>query len=239
MIRLRTIQEVIRGMSPDEVERVYFFQHPVKYDELGEDLEDKTVGELRKRRSELFRGFVESLLALTPKPLDGKQGILFLTKTDRRDERYELCLIYQDELLSSDSPDHERVESYAFELTPRETAMSFLVADNKLTQDHLTTVVIEFLWEISFFGYDEESVRKEAEKLKKSIEEARTDKGRPADDFFEEMREKHGWPKEEVYPREKELKNAICEADMEYYDYCRGIELTRIKEYLLKEGDKA
>lgn len=236
---MKTIQEVIRGMNPDVIERAYFFQHPVKYDELRENLNDKTVGELRKMRSELFRGFVESLLSLTPKPLDGKQEILFLTKTDRRDERYELCLIHQDELLSANLPGHECVESYAFELTPREEAMSFLVADNKLTQDHLTTVVIEFLWEISFFGYDEESVRKEAEELKKSLEEAETHKGRPADEFFEEMREKYGWPKEEVYSREKELKDAIYEADRAYYDYCRGIELTRIKEHLLKEGGKA
>ena len=236
---MKTIQEVIRGMNPDEIERAYFFRHPVKYDELREDLSDKTVWDLRKRRRERFLGFVDSLMSITPKPFDGKQGILFLTKTDRKDERFDLCLIQQDELLTADVLDHENVPSYAYEITPREDAMSYLVADNKLTQAHLMTVVIEFLWEISFFGYDEEDVRKEAEELRKSIEEAETLEAQPVDDFFEEMEKECGWTKEEVYPREKELKNAICAANTAYYDYCREIELVRIKEYLLKEGDKA
>ena len=233
---MKMIQQIIRGIEPDKIENEYFFQYPLKLSEMGKELDGKTVKELKERQHGFFKGFISSLLSITPKSKDGKQCILFLTKTYNKEERFDLCLVYADELLAATSLDHESVPSYSYMLTPREDAMAFLVADNKLTQDHLMTVVTRFLWEISFFGYNEEDVRKKAEELKKSMDETETLEARPAEEVFEELHEGKDWPRDEIYPREKEFEGALSGAMWKYYDYCRGMELARIKESLLEEG---
>ena len=56
---------------------------------------------------------------------------------------------------------------------------------------------------------------------------------------YKEIDEEFGVSNIERYPNEEELQSKYNEAGRAYLDYCRGIELERIKECLLKEGAKA
>ena len=155
---MKTIQEVIRGMDPEEIEKAYFHDYPDSLSDLGLDFDDLTVREAKKQLSVQFQDFLQSLLKITLKPDYSHRGILFLSKMmgDCGLAEEDLFLVHADEVLNAEKLDKTNVPSYAFELTPRSEAMSFLVADNKLTQDWLMTVVTKFLYEMSFFGYDED-----------------------------------------------------------------------------------
>ena len=237
---MKTIQEVIREMDAEKIESTYFYEHDSKIWELPPDKYDGvTLREYKNQRSKHFYKFLRSLFDIEPKPEEGRDNILFLAKTLDEEDDLAIHLAYSDEILKAESCDYEHFSTYDFSLTPRNEAMAFLVAYNKLTQDNIMKLVVEFLWEISFYGYDEEDVRREAEELDRRLKSFKEhpEKGRPADEVFEEFRVKHGLPREEIYPREDELRDKKSSAVMEYNQYCRSVELERIKEYL--EGDQA
>ena len=224
---MKTIQEIIREMYPEQIVKAYCREYPIEIDGLDEIPDDITVGELKERRIKELKEFIQSLLEVEPKPYDGRQSILFLSKGIDGIEKNLIC-VYADEVLKADSFDRETVPSYAFYYSDREDVMSFLVADNKLTQDDLMNLVIKFLREVSFFGYDEKGLKKAQNKLNKALKEI--DEGH----FIskEEMDEEFGAFEIERYPEEEELQSRHIEAERAYIDYCRGIELKLIKERL-------
>ena len=232
---MKTIQEVIRELDTEKIENAYFYEHDPKIWELSPDkYDDMTFREYKVRRSTHFQEFLQSLLDIEPKPEEGRNNILFLSKNLDGEDDLSIHLAYSDEILKAESFDYDSFNTYDFSLAPRNEAMSFLVSDNKLTQDNLMKLVVEFLWEISFYGYDEEDVKREAEELDrrfKSFEE-HPEKGRPAEEVFEALRVKHGLPKEEIYPEEEAFKDRKTVAVMEYNQYCRAVELKRIRDYL-------
>lgn len=243
---MKTIQEVIRGLDPIQIENGYFYEHEWELWELPPDQFDgMTIGELKERRSKRFQEFLTELLTIEPTlPEDGKYEILFLTKTlrSRTHSDTELLLAHADEVLIAESFDYEHFACYDFSFSPREECMSFLVADNKLTQDHLLSVAIEFVHQLSIYGYDYADVKKTLKDIDQSMERAEKDikAGRTytVEETMDYFNEKFGFPKEEVYPQEKELKDKYLETELEYAQYCRAIELERIKETLLREEIK-
>ena len=55
---------------------------------------------------------------------------------------------------------------------------------------------------------------------------------------MDEMWEKSGLPREEVYPGEKELQDSAIYAVIGFADYCRTVELERIRNYLREHIDE-
>lgn len=243
---MKTIQEVIRELDPIQIETGYFYEHEWELWELPPDqFNGMTLGELKERRSKRFQEFLTELLEIKAIPPEGEKcEILFLTKIlrSRTHSDTELLLVHADEVLSAKSFDYEHFACYDFSFSPREECMSFLVADNKLTQDHLLSVAIEFVHELSAYGYDYDDIKKVIEDIDQSIERAEKDikAGRTytVEETMDYFHEKFGFPKEEVYPQEKELKDKYLEAEIEYAQYCRAIELERIKETVLRERKK-
>lgn len=231
---MKTIQEVIRELDPEEIERAYCREYPIEIGGFEEVFDNITVGEMKERRIKVLRGFIQSLLAVEPKPYDGRQSILFLSKDTGGIEKDLVC-VYADEVLKAESFDRESVPSYSFYYSDREDVMSYLVADNKLTQDDIMCLVTKFLWEVSFFGYDETGLKKAQNELDEAIREI--DKGLCVSE--KEIDEEFGVSNIERYPNEEELQSKYNEAGRAYLDYCRGIELERIRESLLTERAKA
>lgn len=238
---MKTIQEVIRGMDAAEIAKVYCFDYPVEVGGIEQIPDDITVGELKERRMNVMQNFIRSLVDFDAKSSADRKKILFLTKAsiDEPSKRDGICLAYSDEILGAESFDYGHFRCYDISFTPREEAVAFFVAENKYTQDHLQTLVIRFLHEITFHGYDYKDVRAVMDELEESFEQSKGQQGIPMEEAFEELRNKHGWPKREVYPHEEELRHALLEAEAKYCQYCREVELERIREYLLEEGGKA
>lgn len=231
---MKTIQQVIREMDPEEIERSYFGDLQVTLEELPDDV---TVKELKERRSERFQEFLKSLLETELKP-GNERGILFLSKVIGEDniKTEDLFLVHAGELLTTDNL--AEVPHYAFEFIPRSEALAFLVSDNKLTHDWLLTVVIKFLREMSFFGFDEQRAIEEGEELERRAKEVEEHPERLIEFDPDEFSVEYGIPIEEVYPKEKELEDAQFKATLAYNEYCRTVELERIKAYVLEHLDE-
>ena len=230
---MKTIQQVLRETDHKSIESAYFYEHPINLWEV-KNLDDISIGEFNKHISDRFQEFLNKLCEMDIKKYRLKQGILFVYKSQTDDTLLgtSVGLIHADELIETDNISD--LSTYAYEFTEQKEALSFLVADNKLTQDNLMDVIVDFLHEISFFGYDQESLDEEKRKLDDSIKECEEHPERLVTFDHEDFCKEFGIPLTEEYPEEDEKKKKFYEAGMEYTQYCKSIELQRIKNLLNK-----
>ncbi len=232
---MKTIQQVIKETDHQEIETAYFQTHPIDLMDVT-DHEDMTIKEYKDRVSKEFQKFLDNLCEQEIRIGEKDRGILFAYKSDSTEQNWSemVALIHANELLNAEEVNS--IETYAYEFTEQAEALGFLVADNKFTQDNLMDVIVDFLFEISFFGYGQEHLEEEKALLDEAVKEIEEHPER-LDDLepinFEKLREEWGLPTIEIYPEEKKKKDAAFEAVMDYTEYCKCIELERIKKALL------
>ena len=122
--------------------------------------------------------------------------------------------------------------SYAFDLTPWEQTLGYLVADTKLTQDYIIELLEQFLEEISFLGTDPDVHKKEVEQVFADIEESmkEIEEGRTLTlkEEFERFRKNHRWPIKEKDSVQEQYKQDYYAAQIKYNHYCDWRERSRI-----------
>lgn len=228
---MKTIQAVLRELDTEELEETYLYDHSPKLRELSKN-DDRSVCQLRQDFSRKVSDYLQRLRIMEIEPSeDNRTGILYVHKIMGEDSWFPqetTDLIYMDELLATE--DFAKISHYAFEFTRQEVALGFLVAEMKLTQDHLYDVASYFLYEMSFFGYEQEEREEEMRRLEESVRDFKEHPERIIRYNHSELEKEFGLPEEEEYPREQELLNAIHSGCQKYNDYCDRIELEKIKK---------
>lgn len=226
---MKTIQQIIKEMDPISIEREFFATYPIRLHQITNH-DNLTIKEYKESLSIRFQNFLQSLSTMSIKENPEFQGILFVYKS-QTDEGWlgeSVGLINRFEL----NQDVSEISTYGYEFTEQSEALGFLVADTKLTQDNLLELVVSFLYEISFFGYEQEYLAEERAKLDQAVEEAKEMEKHP-EHFksytMEDFRQMCGLPEEEIYPEEENKKLAFYQASWEYSRYCKEIELMRLK----------
>ena len=156
---MRTIQQVLRELDAKEIEEKYYRKHPILLVEIN-DYDDMTIGEFKKKISDRFQKYLERLRNLDADLSNEKQSILFVHKGQTDDDfllGHMVSLIEKDELMATE--DVSEIPTYAYELVEQKEALAFGVADNKLTQDNLLEVAVDFLYEMSWFGFEQERLQ--------------------------------------------------------------------------------
>lgn len=96
--------------------------------------------------------------------------------------------------------------------------MGWLIADNILTQNHLNDLLVEILYESSFFGFKQEGLKKEIDNnLGKALS-------------FDEFQKEFDFDKQD--PKEEKLEVKVIQDKIEYSEYSRKKELAEIIEEL-------
>lgn len=228
---MQTVLEALRKADIRNLEGSFFFEDGPDFWEFGKN-DNRTIAEVRKSMSDNFRRFVEDLknteIAL---PEDGRIMILYAHKQAGEPSwlpETAVDLVSADELLEKE--DLSDIVHYAFDFTPWAEALAFLIADNKYTQDNLTEVLTLFLYELSFFGYEESEMEEKREEVLASAREAKEHPERLVKWDSEKMREELGLPQEEEYPLEKDYLSQILQKINEYNKYCSVKELEKIKD---------
>lgn len=229
---MRTIQEVIKSLNKKEIERAYFDTYPLNIDI--DDADDIAICDYTQNVSSKFQQFLENICNHDIN--EGEQrAILFATKAPYDDSSNIICaeLIHAKALLESE--DVGAVETYAYEFTPWNEMLNFDVAETELTKRNLMDLVVDFLYEMSFFGFDEEMQKKERQKLEKSIEDAENNRNIKSFKSLEDVYEDLNIELYEEYPLEHDLRDKCMDAMRDYYRYCLNIELERVKQLLLND----
>ncbi len=233
---MKTVQQVLREMDAEPMMRAFFEEYPINILDIEGYDEEVIITDYKNSVEKKFRFFLERLRSMRVEPGD-RQGILFVYKSQTDSSMFlgiDVGLIYADELVSIDNLSD--VPTYAYEYTEQKEALAFLVADNELTQNHLMDLVVSFLFEMSWFGYEQEGLREEKEKLERIIDDFKEHPERSVPTNPDDLLHESGLPIEEIYPEEKEKERRWIEAGIDYTSYCRNIELERLKKDILEQG---
>lgn len=161
---MKTIKDVLCELDASEIEKAYFERYPIKLHDITKKL-NLSIGDVQAEYSDRFQKFLSALKEHAIEPDD--EYILFCSMsvvTEWNTSNHTTWLCRQDELLQADSLD--KVQTYAYEYSTWGEMVGFLVADTVYTQEHLMDVVVDFLFEASYLGYDEESHNKKIDWLK-------------------------------------------------------------------------
>ncbi len=230
---MKTIQQVLSEQDIDEVINYYFSCYPENIFTIS-DPETKAVTIERFQRKAFLgvRFVIKRLLSMHVKPSIYGTEILFAHKfrDDLSDSDIKVSLIRANELMAA--TDLSDVKTYSYMYEWQKDAIGYYVADTKLTQDHILDVVASFLDEVMYFGLTQEHL----EEARRDFDEARKElKEHPhkyMSGSMDELSEELGLPADEIYPEEEAMKKILLQAEQEYNNYCKFIELRRIRESL-------
>ena len=182
-----------------------------------------TVQEIMERYSSHMNSFIERLLGVDRSRSD--THVFYLYPDYRNDEVLDLAD------LKAIKTDIE-VPGLDFSFTDWHESLGFLVADTKLTQDNLTVMLAQYLEQASFFGTEEAAragrINEIVKDLDAGIQSMRDGESMSADEVFDELCRKHGFPIPEKDSRQDELYSKVLSAIHEYGMYGRTRERKRI-----------
>ena len=227
MTEMKTAQEVLRSLDTEKLIGTYLYEHPFNYDEHP-DMWDMTVNHIRSKVRTGLSNYIDRLRSIEGTiPWDEHRGILYIYRHMKQGMHAPDCgLCFMDELMEKGV----ECEDYAFEFTDQATIMGFLVADTALTKRHIYALMAEVMFQASFFGFKQERLAEELDKLEKSSREAKenTGRGKSLSEFLSELGEKYGFVPDRESEDEKELHVKIVQADMAYSKHSRDKELVLI-----------
>lgn len=153
---MKTVQECLKELDIERLideylDRDYIRREMIKVMKK----KDMTTKELLYRYREAIREYIEYMRHV-PLEQPEEQGLLYVYQTlpglIRDDYWHDLVIIPELREKGVDA------EDYSYILCSRGEIAGFLVADTKLTQEHLLTLMADVLYEASFFGYTQEDI---------------------------------------------------------------------------------
>lgn len=226
---MKTVQEVLRELDTERLLETYVYNHPIEFYEL--KALNLPACEVYERYKERYRQYLKRLRTIEIAPdKEGRKSILFVSRCIKDDyTSNEYNLVFMDELLEKGV----ECEHYDYMFTTQAEIVGFLVADTPLTQENLYELMVNVMYEAAFFGFEQEGLAEELDRLNESMEQIEEASSR----HFDEVAKELGWTRRIVSQdegsEEKNLRRKVTEAKIAYREYSRKEELQRIKQMLI------
>ena len=184
-----------------------------------------------------IRQYIDRLRTIPVKePEDGHRGLVYVHRIIRNGMHDQSAgLVHVDELLAQgcEAPD------YGCELTDQAEIVGFLVADTPLTQRYMYELMADVLNSASFFGFEQETLEAERQKLVEAMEEIEsgTAKMIPWETVKADLEKSIDCRFDEESEDERVLHNQVMEAENAYSRHSRQKELNAIRAMLMAEGE--
>ena len=223
---MNTVQEWLRSLDAEKIAREYMVRYPVALWEIND--KELTVKEVENRYNKALLDYIEHLKMLCVKSLEDKKYVFFghsYMETELNEE-VQASLVCLEEL--KEAKDLDKVSTYAYTYDSQEEIMGYLIADVEYTKKNIYDVMVQILWEASFFGYKNEKLEEARSSLEEAIKESEDGNGT----FYtlEDLKDRLGIEDEEVDEEAEALCYKIREAFMQYNSYKKTKELSKILE---------
>lgn len=222
---METVQAWLNKTDEEKLADTYFAAFPIDYMMIADWT--LTLGEIRDRSRSRFLEFVRRMKQIEIRP-NSEPCVFFACR--QYVEGYSKISAAMCRL--ADIRGESQPECYAWFLTDFARVMGYLVAETHLTLKNMDCVLAEILHEMSLFGYRQEDMEAEREKLLEEGREIKEGECRPVEAVFEELAAKYGLERREPDPEAEEKERAIQAAGYEYDLFCQDREIERVREYL-------
>jgi len=203
---------------------------------MNEKYRDKTIGEIIDRQKEKLNGLIDRLIAIEPAPAKkGERWILMTVHCSETDlgEDISHILVSEKDVMDKSL---DWVTPYGYEFTEHQEIVNYYVADNYLTQHYLEDLIVDFLFESSFTGYEQEGLQEILDDIDKSKEEI--ENGTAKLHSWEEVKkefEEHGFEFEKKDPVQEAVWKEYIQDVCEYNRVCQQVEVRKLREALEAE----
>lgn len=227
---MKTVQEYLKILDKDKLMKMYMSRlcvNPKFFNSDDTRLFIKThikIGEYIKR-----------LKTLKIQPTeDGSVPVLYVYETIAGAINFtenDFGLIHLDEL----KKDVENANDYAYEFQNQKEIMGYLVSNAPYTQENIYELMVDVMYEASFFGYENEHLEEERESLRsaiKEIEEGKCVAHNTSEEMYEDIlgedfsqRFENDWVAER-------LKDKAMDAIHKFNKYSKNTERKKLLELL-------
>ena len=223
---MKTVQEYFRKADADKLINYYLHKHPVKLEDITQD--NEKILDAKNRIRKRLQEYIERLRSMDIEDgEDGKEYILFVHKMQQDGaEEDTASLVCRQELRDKGL----EAETYSYVFDRQAKIMGFKVSDAAYTQKNLIELLTDVMYEASFFGFEQQNLDEELQKLEFSIKEF--EEGTATTYTMEEVWEHFGFEKEERDETADELWHAITRAVVEYNQYQKKKELQALMDSL-------
>ena len=223
---LKTIQEHLKEFDRESLVNAYCYKYAPSLN--NPYLEDRKVSEIRERLKEKINESIEYLCSVKTTEKDGPCFLLAYHILNPMDliENILFTMIPYSEMKK------DILSGYSFILSSTEEIMGYYVSDAYTTQYHLEDLLIWFLYEATFFGYQRENVEEEAEELERRHQEIEDGTAEliPAEQVFKECGMGTEWVPEERNKEEKEEEHKLMKVVFDFNHKCMIREMMETKK---------
>ena len=222
---MKTIKKYLMEVDVKKLISEYLLKHPI---ELNKIVSKKmSVEEIEKSAKKKLRDYIMRLQDLEIDKSEDKKEYVLLAHKFLEDgfEKATYSLFCVNEIIE----EGEFAKSYAYEYTRQAEIVGFLVAETKYTQDNIYGLLVDALWEASFFGLEQEYLEEQKRELEDAIRECGTDDGEYTELMFEE------WETEKATRDEmaEALRKQAIDAQQRYNEYQRKRAISELREKLV------
>lgn len=222
---MRTVQEILKNMDEEKLINAYLYRFPINVQDCNGN--EAKIGEVKATIHKGMHKYLERLRNL-PIMKDNDQGIFFVHRCIEDDMNGQTFqLIFLNELKEN----REATESYGCDFIEQAKIMGYWVAETPLTKYYLEDLIVDILYEASFFGPSQEHLQEEKDKLNQMIADDDSETI-SAEDFFAELEEKQGYKFDHQSPDERELEIKVIKMAGEYWEHSRKKELRNVMKLL-------
>ena len=228
---MKTVYEVLKTYDRKKIVDEYLYTYGPFFWEIAID-DTHTPKEIRDKLEEKINHHIDYLLTFTPKPSTKDVLLAYHVIPDSNLDDVNYVLVDLEEKEGEFTP-----TSYAFEFSPTEEILGFLVSDAYTTQYYLTELLAYFLNESSFFGWMREGLEEERNTLDKAMEEIESGEATliPAGVVMDNLKEDWDWVPENRNEAEQEREMEIMRIIWRYNKDCLKREIEETKK-LMEEG---
>ena len=224
---MKTVQEYFREADADKLVSHYLYKHPIKVNDILDD--NQKIVEVKNHVRTVLKKYIERLRAMNIETTseDGREYILFVHKMQQDGGEEDSCsLVCLQELREKGMA----AETYSYVFERQAKIMGFKASDAAYTQKNLVELLTDVMYEASFFGFEQQHLDEELQKLEASIKEV--EDGTAKTYAMKEVWEHLGFEKEERDETADELRQAIIRAMVEYNQYQKKKELQVLMDSL-------
>lgn len=232
---MKTVQEAFCEIDDDTLIEAYLYHFPIHINPNEKsDYDTMTIGEYKKSIQEDLKQYLHRLRTLpTKKSSDGKLWIFFVERSFDQDGfiDFKASLVNEGDLRKKGV----NAPNYAYEYIDQSEVLGYYVADNIHTQKHLDDLLAEIMYELNFFGYNQEELPEAKKELDEATTEAKVGKVKSFKSIDEFMKEfDYDFESDKYTDKEEELNSARIAANNKLITYSRKLEVDQI----LKDLDK-
>lgn len=234
---MKTIQEYLKVCNRKEIIESYIYKYVFTQDLMNKKNKKITIGEVIEKYEDILNKYIDKLISINVKLDDSETWILLTTHAANifNDDDLAHLLISKNELFYTKKL--EDIDTYGYEFSDFEEILGYYVADTYLTQYYLTDLIVTFLYESSWTGFNHEDLEKEKKNFEDAIKEIDIQEGnfenyKSIDEFYKELEENFDFEFEKKDARQEKEYNKYLQHCAHYNKTCRKIELEKLKKLI-------